>query len=208
MHAEAGHFIVLPVASVLLAVIPAIGAKALNDSILVVTGVGLSRREPLYTVTMTLVVLEVAKELCAVFIGLLSDALHDTFDELSVVSHLVDVDAQSDTVVHVVSKVAFVCLTSDHSEFTVAVCEAKIPCAVIRSTILELHDATAMTESTEPLAIVSRSRRAIAMHSHFKLILDLLMVPESVDLDNLASGNCLHHFSHRKLLRTSAALFP
>lgn len=206
LHAEAVHFIVFPVASVLLAIIPAIGAKALNNSILVVTGVGLPVRELLYTVAVTLVVLEVAKELCAVFIGFLSDALHDTLDELSMVSHVVHMDAQSDTVVHVIGKVAFVSLTSDHGEFTVAVCEAKIPCALIRSTILEMHGATAMTEPTKPLAIISRSRRTIAMHSHLKQIIDLLLVPESVDLDNLATIHCLHDFSHRELLRSPAVL--
>ena len=52
------------------------------------------------------------------------------------------------TMIHVVSPLAFIGLTSDMGELTIAMGTPKIPCSVIARTVSEYHGATSVSETT------------------------------------------------------------
>ena len=49
------------------------------------------------------------------------------------------------------------------SEFSVAVGVSKVPCPLVRRTILEEHCSSAMAESTEPVALVRCTTHLVSM---------------------------------------------
>ena len=67
-----------------------------------------------------------------------------------------------------------------------------------------------MAETTQPLTVVGRTGRPIAIHAHLKLLTDLLLIsiPQQVNLNDLAPGDCLHDLSHGELTASLATLLP
>lgn len=147
LHAEAVHFLVNPVASVLFAVRPSVRAEALNDTLFVFSCVRLTVGPLLDTVSVALVHGIASEELGTIGVLLLAYSLHNALAELAFVDKEIHVSRYTFSVVQVVGPLSFIRLTLDLREFAIAVGVAKIPCALIRSTILEAHGSAAMSES-------------------------------------------------------------
>ena len=209
LHAEAVHFLVDPVACVLFAVGPSVSAKAFNVPLLVFPCVSLTIGPLLDTVSVALVHGIASEELGTVRVRLFADSLHDALAELPFIDKEVHVSRHAFSVVHVVGPLSLIRLTLDLREFAVTMGVAKIPRAFIRSTILEAHNTAAMADSAQPLAIIGSARRAIAMHAHLKLLLQLGLAaePEKIDHDDFAFGDGLHGVPDQELLAILSAFF-
>ena len=209
LHAEAVHFLVDPVACVLFAVGPSVRAEALNVPLLVFSCVRLTVGPLLDSVSVALVHGIASEELGTVGVRLLAYSLHDALAELAFVDKEVHVSRHAFSVVHVVGPLSFIRLTLDLRKFAITVGVAKIPSALIRSPILEAHNSAAVSESAQPLAIIGGARRAIAMHAHLELLLQLGLaaVPEKIDHDDFPFGDCLHGVPDQELLAILSALF-
>ena len=186
LHAEAVHFLVHPVAGVLLAVGPPVRTEAFDDSVLVVAGVSLSVGPLLDAVSIPLVARVRAEELRTVRIGFLTNALHDALFELAFVDKEIDVGRSALAVVHVVRPLAFIRLTLDLGVLAVAVAVSKTPSALVRRAIFEVHGATAMAEAAEPLAFIGCSRCPVPVLPNLQLIADFSRVhlEEKSELDD------------------------
>ena len=108
MHAEAIHFLVDPVTSVLFAIGPTVSTKALDKAFFVRSGVCLTIRPLLNTISITLVRLVVSKELSAIRICFFAGAFHDSFTEHAVVDEEVHVSGDTLSVVHVIRPLSFI----------------------------------------------------------------------------------------------------
>ena len=141
-------------------------------------------------------------------VGLFAYALHDSLMELALVDEEVHVSRDAFPVIHVVGPFSLICLTLDLCEFAIAVGVAKIPGSFIRSAILEAHDATTMSETTKPFAVIGCTRCAIAMHSYLKLLLQLSLaaVPEKINLDYSTLRDGLHGVTDQELLAILSTL--
>ena len=210
LHAKAVHFLVGPVACVLLAVWPSVRAEAFNEALLVFSCVGLTVGPLLDAVSVAFVICVAAEELGAVRVRLPADSLHGAETELSVVDEEVHVGRHALTVVHVIGPLSFVRLALDLREFAVAVGVAKIPRSFIRSTILEAHNSATMAEPAEPLPVVGGARGAVAVHAHLELLLQfgLARVAEKIDLDDFPFLDGLHGVPDQELLAAFSALIP
>lgn len=91
LHAEPIHFLVDPVTCVLLPVGPSVGSKAFNKAIFVRARVSLTIRPLLNTVSISLAVCIVSKELSAIGVGFSARTFHDSFAELALVDEEVHV---------------------------------------------------------------------------------------------------------------------
>ena len=72
----------------------------------------------------------------------------DTLFELTFVAKKVDMYLKTLAMVCVVRPFSLISLPFDLSEFSVAVGMSKVPCSLVRSSILEEHCTTAVAEST------------------------------------------------------------
>jgi len=171
LNTESVDFLVDPVTSELTTIGPFVGAEAFNKTVFIISCVALVIRPFLHTVSIALVIDIIAVEGATVRPYLGSTALLGSLFELTDILEVVDVHASSCTMVLVVGPFSFVSLTFDVSELSVAVCDAKIPGALVRSTIPEAHDSAAMAEPTEPLTIIGCTAGAVAMDSNCELFL-------------------------------------
>ena len=120
LHAKPIHFLVNPVTCVFFAVRPPVGSKSLDKAILVHARVSLTIRPFLDTVSISLVVLVVSKELRTIWIGLFAFADHGSFAEHALVNEEVHVSRRTLAMVHVVGPLSLIRLTGNLSVFSVA----------------------------------------------------------------------------------------
>lgn len=133
-------------------------------------------RPLLHTVSSALVLDVIAVEGTTVGPRFSSNTLLGSLFELSHVLEVVDVHADTRAMVLVVGPFAFIGLSLHLSELSVAMCNAEVPGALVRSAIPEAHDTASMAESSEPLTVVGCAARAVPMDSDCQLFVQLCLI--------------------------------
>ena len=95
--------------------------------------------------------------------GFYTHTLLHTLLKLTFVAKKVDMYLQTFAMVCVVSPFSLISLPLYLSVFSVAMGVSKVPCSLVRCTILEKHCSTAMAESTEPVTLVRCTTRLVSM---------------------------------------------
>ena len=161
LYAKAIYFLISPLASEFAPISPAVGAKALDHTVPVVTRVALVVRPCLYTVAISLSIGEIAVKRATIWPAFGSNALLDPLFKLPLVLEIVHMARQAFTVLKVVGPLALIHLPLDLRELALAMGPAKIPTALIGGPVPEVHHALAMAKAAKPLALVRRPRRPI-----------------------------------------------
>ena len=173
MHSESVYFLVLPLASELAPVGPSVSSEALYQAISVFASVVLIIWPFLDSVSESLTTYIVAVEGAIIGPRLLPHSLLHILAELALVNEEVYVSGDSSTMIHVVGPLSLVSLALNVGELAKAMSAAKVPGTLVRCPVSKVHFATAVTETTEPLAFVGGSGRAIPMRACRQLTLKL-----------------------------------
>ena len=163
LYAKAIYFLISPLAGEFASIGPAVGAKALDHTVPVVTRVALVVRPCLNTVAISLSIGEIAVKRAAIRPAFGSNTLLDPLFKLALVLEIVHVARKAFTVLEVVGPFAFVHFTLDLGELTLPVGSAKVPTALIGGPVPKVHHALPMAKASEPLSLISGSARPIPM---------------------------------------------
>ena len=160
LDAETVDFCVFPVACELFAIGPLVSAKSFDDSVNVVSCIGLIIGPSLDSISIALAIVIKAVEAHAIRVTFFAEPVLDSLFEQALVYEEIYMPRNSLSVLHVVGPVTFVGLSLHVSELAKAMCSAQVPCSFVGGAISELHHSSAVAESVQPLAIVNSARCA------------------------------------------------
>jgi len=176
LDAKTVDFCVFPVAGELFAIWPLVSAESFDDSVNVVSCIGLIIRPPLNSITIALAIVIKTVEAHAVRVTFFAETVLDSLFEQTLVDEEIYMPRDSFSVLHVVGPVTFVRLSLHVSELAKAMSSAQVPRSFVGGPISELHHSSAVAESVQPLAIVDGSRSAELVGFDYQLLLKLSFV--------------------------------